>query len=168
MKRLKKIKFAIENPPKTATIRFEGDIEPHASEDTENVTITVRDRPSEDAIKNIEGFVTPMTPQGQLERARRLLEAYGPSTQGGLTVGDLSLVDEKKREERRRRKEQGLDAQDEMQGLSVGNLYQGPRASDIKPHISESQKIAADMIEKGLKRTREIARIKEYMQQQEP
>ena len=206
----KKIKFAVESPPRTGSIIIQGD-EPHISEDSENIVFAVKPKPkAADAVVRLgetppgpgprkcwccglewileEGqpdvcprcghpnVITEAPPldnvkyiwktrdalarsEEVLEKSRRILAESEP-VQRPLTVGDLSVASKRKRELEAR-----VDArQSQERGLTVGDLYEGPEIP--KPSSTESQRLAADMMEAHQKKIREIQRVKEYMAKQ--
>lgn len=106
---------------------------------------------------------SPLDPDKEIERAKRILEPQTPD----LTVGDISVVTAERRRAKKRRLK-GVDANDPHFSLPnlylgpepiEGDLYVGPKSSDVKPHVSESQKLASAHMEKVRRKRRLIWEI---------
>jgi len=81
--------------------------------------------------------------QEEIERSRRILQQLRSPGETSLTVGDISVATENKRERDLQWSRKPINNE---QGVTVGDLYEGLRAGDIKPSTSESQELANEMI----------------------
>ncbi len=95
----------------------------------------------------------PRTPEEELQRTDRILRTvfWFPKQQAELTVGDLSIVTKRKRQKDLEWNEKPVNYESDVtvgdlyepkkDNRSLDKLYEGPKASDIKPYISKSQRL---------------------------
>ncbi len=101
------------------------------------------------------------SPEIELGRSKDLLRPQGETR---LTVGDLSTVTEKRRKEDQRWNNKRVNLEG---GLSIGDLYEGRRLGDFKPHVSESQQIINEHIRKFKEKTYKKFLLKNAMYEED-
>jgi hypothetical protein len=117
---------------------------PNVIKETEpmNIRFVFKEQPQHDS-----------SPEEEIKRSKDMLRSQGETK---LTVGDISLVMEKRRKEDQRwnrkpiNNEPGITIGDlfiyENDGRGLDGLYQGKKPYDVKPSTSESQRIVNEHI----------------------
>jgi hypothetical protein len=103
----------------------------------------------------------PRTPEEEMQRTDRILRTvfWMPKQQTELTVGDLSIVTERKRQKDLEWSQKPVNCASDVtigdlsitqkDNRGLDELYEGPKASDIKSYVSESQRLQWELIKIG-------------------
>ena len=168
--------FAVEGPDGAVSVEIKDPLEIGRDvklvQGQRNVSSTVV-VPEPEIVFKKEASTKPMSPQETILESERILDRVHYLAASRLTVGDLSVLKDRKRKEdsvwiqksvnmNRAVTVGDLSVMDRL-GKGLGELYQGCRAGDVRASMSESQAIEAERCEKYREQVDEQLRIRNLM-----